>query len=162
MNILVVSDDHGIEGFDFAYQQAKRKFGEIDLVLHAGDSLQSEEYYRNKIECAFKGVAGNSDFLSCDMPWEQIVDCAGHKIWLTHGDRYSSVQNLMYAGQQRNADIIVFGHTHKAEQKMCKDPFMMLINPGSLTRPRGGRYGSYAVLTIGESVDVTFFDMPER
>lgn len=161
MNILVVSDDHGLEGFDYAYKQAKRKYGEIDLVLHAGDSLHDEEYYKQKIECDFKGVAGNCDFMRCDMPLEQIIECGQHRIFVTHGDRYSGVQNLYDAGQQRGADIVVCGHTHRALQKIYENPFFMIVNPGSLTKPRGGRYGSYAVISLEDDVKVTYFDMPD-
>lgn len=161
MNILVVSDDHGLEGFDYAYKQAKRKYGQIDLVVHAGDSLQNEEYYRRRIDCDFKGVAGNCDFMRCDMPMEQIIDCEGHRIFVIHGDRYPSVEDICLAGKQRGADIVIYGHTHKADYETKNNPFFMRVNPGSLTKPRGGRYGSYAVITIGEIVDVTLFDMPD-
>ena len=70
---------------------------------------------------------------------------------MTHGHKYhvkSGYGSVLYAGQVRHADILLFGHTHIP---FCMDTGDMLaVNPGSV----GLGTKTYAVLNI-EHGDVT-------
>ena len=57
MNIMIISDDHGIAGFAKAYKDALKTYGTIDALIHAGDTErdghkeQRLEFFNNgKIE----------------------------------------------------------------------------------------------------------------
>lgn len=160
MNIMVVSDDHGITGFEEAYRLLRKKVGTIDALLHAGDVEHfNEDYYARICECPVYIVRGNNDFN--DAPLERMVNLGGKKIFITHGHRYgvyTDKQRLYLAGKERGADIIVFGHTHVAEHIKMDD--MDILNPGSITLPRRGRYGSCALINIeDDQVAITHFSL---
>ena len=158
MNILLVSDDHGIDGFETAFEMAVQQCGHIDAVLHAGDSEQPDKaYYEYVAKCPVYIVSGNNDYNKA--PMVQLVELGGRRILLTHGHRYHvhmGVQNLFYAAKEQNADVVVFGHTHRPEHVQADG--INIINPGSLTLPRGSRYGSFAILYIEkEGINLTHF-----
>lgn len=155
MNILLVSDDHGMPGFERAYEIAKKEYGTVDMVLHAGDTEgNSDDYYRDICKCPFYVVCGNNDFNNNSE--YIIVDATTRTIFLTHGHRYgvyAGIERLYFEASAHGADIVVFGHTHRAYHE--KSDSVEMINPGSLALPRGSRYGSFAVLSIdneGETV----------
>ena len=61
----------------------------------------------------------------------------------------------MEEGRAREADIVMYGHTHKPffEQK----DGLTVLNPGSLSFPRqDGRKGSYMLMEIGEDGTASF------
>lgn len=150
MNILVVSDDHGIPGFEDAYKDAKRNYDSIDMVIHAGDTQKDDlSEYRKICGCDFYAVKGNNDYNDC--PEDIIIKALDSVIFVTHGHRYgvyAGVERLYFAALQNGANVAIFGHTHRAFHEMGDS--VELINPGSLTLPRGCREGSYAVLTVAE------------
>lgn len=156
MNILLVSDDHGMPAFESAYLQAVDNYGRIDAVIHAGDSEKSDESYYKKIcNCPVYLVKGNNDYNNCSD--EIITVLGGKKFFITHGHKhgiYSGIEKLYYTALEKEANVVVFGHTHKAKHLEAKD--LLMINPGSLTLPRGGMDGSYAVLVIDDAGKVSF------
>lgn len=149
MNIMIISDDHGIAGFAKAYKDALKTYGTIDALIHAGDTERGDnEYYSDICDCPVYIVRGNNDYN--DLPNEIFVQLGGKKIFVTHGHMYGvymGVQKLYYAGLEKGADIVVYGHTHFANHQKGKD--VEIINPGSLTGIRSGNC-SYAVLIINE------------
>lgn len=151
MNILLVSDDHGMLGFEKAYNDACAKYGTIEMVLHAGDTEgNSEKYYRDICGCQIYIVNGNNDdYIN---PEYAVVKAMNKTIFLTHGHLYgvyAGMEKLYFAALEKKADIAVFGHTHRAYHETADS--VEMINPGSLTLPRGGRYGMYAVLSIDDN-----------
>lgn len=148
MNILVVSDDHGMSGFSEAFALAKEKCGTVDMVLHAGDTeSHTDEYYKNICGCPVYIVRGNNDYN--DRPLYQVVIAEDKRIFITHGHKYGvyyGLQNLLYAGLENDVDIIVYGHTHIPDYTKAGD--VHIFNPGSLALPRRSRYGSFAIINI--------------
>lgn len=147
MNIMVVGDDHGADVFGVAYEQAVSVFGEIDAVIHTGDSERiDDEYYQEICGMPIMGVKGNNDYNGA--PLFLLVTLGGKNIFVTHGHSYGvymGVQSLYYAGLEKEADIIIYGHTHRADHIKAKD--VDIINPGSLSGVRSGCC-SYAVIQI--------------
>ena len=153
---MVVSDDHGRPGFDRFYKEAKSKYGKIDYVIHAGDTDGNDNsYYEANADCEVLFVRGNNDFNS--NPSEIVKEIGGKKIFVTHGHRYGvymGIQTLYYAGLERGADIIIYGHTHKANHQ--EGAGVHVLNPGSLTGVRSGQ-ATYAMLTINnDDIKVEF------
>lgn len=146
--ILVVSDDHGMEGFKNAFKYATKQYGKIDHVIHAGDIEHHDNgYYEETCGCPFHVVRGNNDYN--ENPENLLIEIAGKKIFVSHGHRYGvymGAQNFAYAAMEKGADIAVFGHTHHAFYAEADG--LYVVNPGSLTLPRGARDGSFAMIFI--------------
>lgn len=147
MNIMIVGDDHGYDVFPIAYDDAIKRFRNVDMLIHTGDSECFDcEYYKNICKCQVHMVRGNNDF--SQIPQECIVNVENIKMFVTHGHRYrvySDIQTIAYAAQERNANIVIFGHTHHALHQ--KGNNIELINPGSLSGIRSF-VKSYAMLII--------------
>lgn len=152
MNIMILSDDHGVQGFEKAFLRAKRKYGSIDAIFHAGDSeRENANYYESICGCPVYIVKGNCDYNR--MLLENLIQIGEWKFFLTHGNRYEvnyDLQKLFGAAKEREANIVIYGHTHKPNSVVIKNKSMLILNPGSLTEPRGSKYGSFVVLVIDE------------
>ena len=153
---MVVSDDHGRDTFEQAYADAVKRYGTVDALFHAGDTGRYDnEYYTSICGCQAYIVKGNNDFNA--NPQELTVDVGGKKIFLTHGHRYgvyTGVERLYFAGLERNADIIIYGHTHiPLHQSGDK---LEIINPGSVAGIRSNTK-SYAIIDIQGDITKTTF-----
>lgn len=143
MRILVFSDTHGtIRPCTWAIETIQ----DVDLILHAGDCVRDAE----DLACLYPDipfwyVRGNNDF-SCNAPDEKVIDVCGKRIFLTHGHIYqvkydSDYECLIQKGREKNADIIVFGHTHIPFEE--RKNHLSILNPGSV------RFGNtYGVIEI--------------
>lgn len=144
MRIGVVSDSHG---YLYSLDKALQKMGDIDMIIHAGDGYKDlvkvNSKYQKRIEC----VRGNNDF-SLEVPTENVISLEGVKIFLTHGDRYGvyfGIDRLCYKGMEEEANIIIYGHTHK--QSLDYENGIWILNPGSTSLPRASAPG-YAIMDI--------------
>ena len=89
------------------------------------------------------------------MPPERQVDLGGKRFLLLHGHQYYSFSALLYRGEEVHADMVLFGHTHVPD--LSADGPRLILNPGSLSRPRGGSSESCAlVLLDGKDLTVRF------
>ncbi|MDU7709672.1 MAG: metallophosphoesterase family protein, partial [Clostridium sp.] len=53
-------------------------------------------------------------------------------------------------GKARNADIVMYGHTHRPYLDQGKE--ITVLNPGSVSYPRQeGRKGSYMIMELNEN-----------
>lgn len=154
MRVMIISDTHGRhEAFDKALEQA----GDIDMLLHLGDVEGGEEYIEAVAGCPVCMVAGNNDFFSF-LKKEREFTLAGKKIFMTHGHNYYvsvGTEEIRRAGLAREADIVMFGHTHRPYFE--QDDKITILNPGSLSYPRQpGRQGSYMIMEIKSDGQVDF------
>lgn len=163
MNIMIIGDDHGASIFDKAYADAKRKCNTIDAIIHTGDSERIDgEYYQDICGHEVHMVRGNNDFNGTPEFLELRI--GGKNIFVTHGHRYGvymGVHTLYYAGLERQADVIIYGHTHRADHQKGREA--EVINPGSLSGIRSGCC-SYAILTIAEdgTTSVNFYQIDKN
>lgn len=149
MNILVFSDTH--RRSDLIEEILLRKRAVTDLVIHLGDNYKDIADIRDKFpDIAFLGVRGNCDlFPNPDYPEENCITLEGHTIFFTHGhmlDVKRSLSLIVHAAKRKNADIALFGHTHKKHRSEVDG--ILLINPGSLSEPRDFSGGSFLSLSI--------------
>lgn len=145
MRIIVVSDTHGdLHAFLKAVESQKT----ADVIIHCGDSKDEVDEiklrYKDK---AIVAVKGNCDFGST-LPNTETITLEGKKLFVTHGHLYNAkmtMYNLECAGRECGADIVLFGHTHRAYNEYHDGMYM--LNPGSLS----GYNATYAYIDITES-----------
>lgn len=133
MKVLIVSDSHGRVG---NLEKVIQKTGPLDLMLHLGDFESGEEYISSLAACPVEFVAGNNDFFA-DVPKEKIIVLGRHTILMTHGHRYGvnfGTGRIKEAALQQEADIVLFGHTHRPLIDLSTG--VWAVNPGSISQPR--------------------------
>ncbi len=154
MRILIVSDTHGkIENFRKACQLSQP----VDLLVHCGDLDGGEDRIISMAGCPVKMVAGNNDFFS-DLPMEEEFLIGDYKVFLTHGHYLGvgmSLEILVEEAVSREADIVMYGHTHRPEIRRYEN--IIALNPGSLSYPRQkGRNPSYIIMELDEDGKASF------
>jgi len=147
MKIMVVSDTHGsIEQVLEQYH----KLNEVDLVIHLGDSCRDAERINDMVDSEVIYIKGNIDSEPSEES-HKIIQMLGHKMLLTHGHTEkvkSGLLQLYYKALSLSCEIVLFGHTHIPVYQ--QEGNVLLINPGSLVKPKGGNLPSFALLTIKE------------
>lgn len=144
MRIAVISDTHGDKK---ALKRALERIGPVDVILHLGDHGQDLEESLTGTKEIY-AVHGNSDPVK-SLPVERVLNFCGHTLFMCHGHRYNvkqGLQRLYYRGLELGADIILFGHTHLALNHQEEE--LLILNPGSASRPCPGERASLAVLEL--------------
>lgn len=126
MKILIVSDTHGRHS---AFDKALKEAGKIDALVHLGDTEGGEDYIEAVCGCPAYVLAGNNDFFSDNLREMEVV-FGTKKAFMTHGHYYYvslGPERIIEEGKMRNADIVMFGHTHKPFLEMIDG--MIVLNP---------------------------------
>lgn len=90
----------------------------------------------------FYFVAGNCDN-ALDVPDSRFFELEGKRFFITHGHIYNvkySLMRLEYAGREVEADVTLFGHTHR--------PFLQEDENGILMNPGAVMQRSYGVIEL--------------
>lgn len=154
MKCLVFSDAHG---YTLYMKKAIKMHSDAEVIFFLGDGLSDVDTlsleYPDKFWVA---VRGNCDFYSyfkgAPAKKTETLSVGGYTITLTHGDAYGAKYGsgeLIKLARDTNADILLFGHTHKPFEKYISDyekPFY-LFNPGSISVSSG----SYGILDLREA-----------
>ncbi|NWQ42926.1 metallophosphoesterase [Bacillus sp. EB106-08-02-XG196] len=152
--VLVVSDSHGLTRELEVLRE--RNLGEVDLMIHCGDSEMMPD---EKVMNGYLTVKGNCDFGS--YPLETTTEIAGRKFFITHGHKYSvksSLINLQYKAAEVGADIACFGHSHLLGAEVIGGT--LFLNPGSIRLPRERIEKTYVILELlDESVKMSVYDI---
>lgn len=152
MKILIVSDTHGSTGpLRYVLEQEK----DIDMMIHAGDVGKDCDYLKTTMNFPVYIVEGNNDYFM-GLPGEIVVPIGSHRVFVTHGHGYyvsAHTIRLKEAARSRQADIVVYGHTHRPDIDTSEN--VIAINPGSLSYPRQeGWQGTYIIMEINEADEV--------
>jgi putative phosphoesterase len=147
--IVVLSDTHrrerpGLRGpLAAAVERA-------DRVIHAGDFTTTAvlEGFRS-VAAELLAVAGNRDepAVTAQLPAARTLAVGPLTVAVTHRQRGGDTA-LTYFGAERDADLVISGHTHTPHVIQGEGP--TLLNPGSHADPRGGP-ATYAVLEPDEA-----------
>jgi putative phosphoesterase len=125
MLIGLISDTHGI--VRPAYLAA---LAGVDLILHAGDVGGDTVLKALRRVAPVRAVAGNTD--PADHPelasaleetWEEV------RIHVSHGHELGQPTPAALLARYRDADVIVFGHTHRPVVERAGP--RLVINPGA-------------------------------
>lgn len=136
MKIGVMGDTHGDL---LVIKQILAEASDVEAWFHTGDYSQDATFLGSLTEKPVYSVCGNCDVYEGRSPVECIAKLEGFTIAMNHGNKYLygvGVENLRAWGRAKNADIVLFGHTHIALLEDKDD--MLLMNPGSAARPRKG------------------------
>lgn len=151
MKILVISDTHG--NLSKVYKVINSISNIIDGVIHCGDIVEDADSLRIKYpNLKIYNVRGNCDYGS-SVPNEDVFVLGGKKFFVTHGDLYGvnwGIDRLCYKGAEIGADICLYGHTHIPYIDNYNG--IVILNPGSLSAPRGNSTYSYGIIKIEDSV----------
>lgn len=140
MKVLIMSDSHGKGAL--VKQVVERVVA--DHVIHCGDFCTDESELPAVPRTVVKG--------NCDwepVPEEQVWVGEGLRFWVTHGHQLrvkSSPLPIRYRAEEVGAQIACFGHSHYPFCEKVGD--ILLINPGSLSVPRGFPYATYVCAEI--------------
>lgn len=143
MKLLVGSDTHGnIRDLARAVEREQP-----DLICHLGDYVRDGKRLQEQFpNIPFEQVPGNCDF-PATAGAERLLQIEGHTLLLCHGHTFGVKRSLLqayYAAVERQADILLFGHTHQAFSQQKEG--ILLFNPGTA----GGRGAtcSYGVIEL--------------
>lgn len=148
MKILVIGDTHGKLN---KVRDIFPKLKNIDLIAHTGDHFSDAKELSKEFGIPAVAVRGNCDGSTSSDDFE-IIETEYGKLLLTHGhaDHVDyKLNSLMYKAQENKCKAAIFGHTHKA--LIDEAGGIKFINPGSLTKPRDGSDGSYAIIRTTEN-----------
>ena len=171
--ILIVSDSHGrSQNIRIAIERECP-----DMLIHLGDIEDDPEDIRKWLDAAAARwndknesekkslpipavfVRGNCDRYGGDsLKQAAVFEVNEHRFFCTHGHRQNvnyGMENLMYTAMENDCDIALFGHTHVPFDEVYDDPSsagsqLRIMNPGSITLPRGGRRKSYMLMEFDD------------
>ncbi len=142
--VAIISDSHGnIENLALF----SNRLGPVDSLFHLGDVIEDASQIAQKLNCGYVCVRGNCDY-RLDVPLERIVTWYSHRILLVHGHQYSSPLSILYKAKAECCTAVCFGHTHVPFLETMDG--ILMLNSGSLSRPRSQAGPSCAVLTVTE------------
>jgi len=144
MRIGVISDTHGLlrpEVFDV--------FAQVDHILHAGDVGPESILDELGVIAPVTAVYGNTDgwALRNRLPQVATVELDGFTIVVTHGDQLGSPTPEKLQAEFPDAEIIVFGHTHRPVLTLV-DVVVTVMNPGGAGRRRFDLPASVGILEL--------------
>ncbi len=148
--IGVIADTHCPEFTDRVPPSLSEILRGVDLILHAGDINEASTLTELERIAPVEAVRGDHDTALASLPRSREVTVEGKKIVVIHGDRsrwLEEPETLLWtlslgyfhphSGLARSlrrrfpsADVIVFGHTHRAHAEVIDGT--LLFNPGGV------------------------------
>ena len=152
--IVVCSDTHSDRGHELE-GAVREAVSSASMVIHAGDftseaALEDFQDVTNRLVA----VHGNADEPAvCErLPTRTVTEHGEVRVAVIHRPEGGEA-GLAAFGRSEEADVVVFGHTHRPTLVETGGP--VLLNPGSHAQPRGNRPGFAAIETGGEGLSVT-------
>jgi uncharacterized protein len=126
MRIGVISDTHGL-----LRPEVLEVFREVDHILHGGDVGGPDILDELGTIAPVTAVYGNTDGwdLRSRLPEVATLELDGFTIVVTHGDRFGSPTPEKLQAAFPQAEIIVYGHTHRPLLTLV-DVVVTVMNPG--------------------------------
>lgn len=150
MRIGLITDTHIPDVAKCIPPQVADVFEGVELILHAGDIYALSVLDELQEIAPVLAVLGDDDHSSLAkderVKQKQVLDLAGHRIWLTHEGPWFDRIAVRQAGY--TPDVIVHGHSHDARIRNVDG--VMLVGSGSATFLNYNRGpGSVAILELG-------------
>jgi uncharacterized protein len=144
MRIGVISDTHGL-----LRPEVFEAFREVDHILHGGDVGPAALLEELAAIAPVTAVYGNSDASEVRrrLPRVAVVQLDGFDIVVTHGDQFGSPTPETVHAAFPDAEIIIFGHTHRPLLTLV-DVVVTVMNPGGAGRRRFDLPASVGILEL--------------
>ena len=144
MRLGVISDTHGQlpnAVFDV--------FSEVDHILHGGDVGDPNLLIELEAVASVTAVYGNTDGTEIRNRCPQVakLELDGFYLTVTHGDQFGAPTPAVLHEAFPEAEIIVFGHTHKPVLELV-DMTVTVMNPGSAGAPQAGIPASVGIMEL--------------
>jgi putative phosphoesterase len=153
MKMLVFSDSHR-QAYEML-KVSKQLSKQVSVAVHLGDGWNDmEEVILKHPHFAVHRVCGNCDDLQG--PRVKVFSVEGKRFLATHGHMQhvkSGLLRLACLAEENEADVCLFGHTHRPV--MINYGKIILMNPGSISLPTSGFPPSYGIISISENGFVT-------
>lgn len=127
MRLGIISDTHGL-----LRPEVHEVFKEVDLIIHAGDVGDPSILDELLLIARVVAVYGNTDsaVLRTHLPEVARENIDGFEFVVTHGDQLGSPEPQGLKEMFPEADVIIYGHTHKPLIYDFPD-FSLTLNPGA-------------------------------
>ena len=186
--ILVISDTHGdipaleailkwVNGYTSStadsvtdgYNEGLKPVNTIGTAVFLGDGLRDLNRVAHTPTADFSPewikIRGNNDYAP-SVPETAVFESCGHRFFLCHGHRqnlYHGYNSLITAARNAEAKAALFGHIHVPVLYKTADN-LLLINPGSVGRPRNEYGATFAVINCipEKPLDVEFWRIDPR
>ena len=144
MRLGVIADTHGL-----LRPEVFQAFAQVDHILHAGDVGPPNLLTELEVLAPVTAVYGNTDGmeLRSKLPQVAAMELDGFDIILTHGDQLGSPTPEKLNQAFPDAQIIVYGHTHKPVLTTV-DVVVTVMNPGGAGHRRFGLPPSVGILEL--------------
>ena len=163
MVLLVASDIHGSAYYCRKLLEARKREGETrmlllgDILYHGPRNDLPREYapkeviallnpLKDQIYCVRGNCEAEVDQMVLDFPLLAdycLLPAGQHMIFCTHGHVY----NEEHLPPMQEGDSLLYGHTHVPRAERVGSYWM--LNPGSVSIPKGGSLPGYAMLEDG-------------
>lgn len=155
MKIGIISDTHIPDRFEHIPEAVLTAFKQVDMVMHAGDMVSLAAIDELRLVCPrVEAVSGNMDAQEVikKFPQKQVFNIQGFKLGLMHGGGapVNLLQFLKDAFKNDKCDVVVFGHSHAAMNKLVDG--VLFFNPGSATDNLSGNT-SYGIIEIDGKIN---------
>jgi uncharacterized protein len=144
MRLGVIADTHGL-----LRPEVFEAFAEVDHILHAGDLGPLDLLTQLETIAPVTAVYGNTDGeeVRRQLPQVATVELDGFDIVVTHGDQLGSPTPERLNEAFPEAQIIIYGHTHKPLLTIV-DVVVTVMNPGGAGHRRFGLPPSVGILEL--------------
>ncbi len=144
MRLGIISDTHGT-----LRPEVFEVFAEVDQILHGGDIGPLDLLTELEALAPVTAVFGNTDGFDVRSRCPQVarLDLDGFNVVVTHGDQFGSPTPALLCGAFPEAEIIVYGHTHRPRLELV-DRTVTVMNPGAAGAPRFGVPPSVGIMEL--------------
>jgi len=144
MRLGVIADTHGL-----LRPEVFHAFAEVDHIVHAGDVGPRDLLMELEALAPVTAVYGNTDGPEIRRVLPQVaqLELDGFDIVVTHGDQLGSPTPEELNRAFPDAEIIVFGHTHRPLLTIV-DEVVTVMNPGGAGHRRFGLPPSVGILEL--------------
>lgn len=144
MRLGIISDTHGL-----LRPEVFEVFREVDLILHAGDVGPSDLLTELEAIAPVRAVFGNTDGFDLRRTVPEVIEeqILGFNVVVVHGHQFGSPTPEKLNAAYPEAEIIVFGHTHRPLLTIV-DTVVTVMNPGGAGRRRFDLPASVGIMEL--------------
>lgn len=150
MKLVIFSDVHGKKTL---LERIMQFNPDADNFLSLGDTELTLDYL---LDLDIIGVKGNYP-RDPGLGYEHFMTFNGKKFMLTHGHKYKvqkGLKKLFLKAFNDDVDVVLYGHTHIAQATCINN--ILLLNPGSVYRPRNHLKPSYCIMYVDDKGEITY------